>query len=348
MAGCALQAPRQSASSNAQPPHAVFLIADTDFHQEGDPDDVLRGAILAFDPKTKECSVFAADKQFLEPQGIVRHSDGSLLVVDFGAKAKPDSPDSPHAKGTGAIFRLSGKDGSFLRRYDSELFVAPTSLVLVDDHTAWISDRKAKNAAGGQGAVLALDLESGATKVAFDDARFKAPSCLALSKLGKPVLCDADAKRDATTTDEGVLFRLDAATSKAEPFAYLTGTLSPLGLLCLDDGDCLIFDSNADPKHLGGPAGAVFRQVAATGKTEVLAELPRFRDPVRGAFGPDGRVWFVDANADPEKRGPDRAGRGQNATGPGAIFAIDLATNAVETIASPLCFVNPVAILWVP
>ena len=147
---------------------------------------------------------------------------------------------------------------------------------------------------------------------------------------------------------DGVVFRIDPFRGTSRIDSTLEGTISPLGMLVLEDGDLLIFDANADPKRLGAPIGALFRHRRATQRTECLVQVPRFRDPVRGTYGPDGRVWFVDANSDPEKRGPDAPGRGQNLTGPGAVFALSLQDSALELIGSPPQFVNPTGILWRP
>ncbi|MBI4879168.1 MAG: hypothetical protein HY812_05845 [Planctomycetes bacterium] len=114
------------------------------------------------------------------------------------------------------------------------------------------------------------------------------------------------------------------------------------------EGTFLVFDANADPRGAGTPLGAIFRFDPATGATALVACDPLFRDPVRGCFAEDGLVLFVDANADPEGRGPDAAGRGQNATGGGAIFSLDRATGEVRVLAVPAAFVNPVCILRAP
>lgn len=327
-----------------------YLIVDTDAPRvDARPGaDPLCGAIFAFDPATRKTTLFAQDDGFADPQAIVRHPDGSWLVLDFSAAPGDDAPD-PAARG--AIFRLDGATGRTLRRYDSALFRAPTSLTLLDDRTLLVSDRAALQDGARKGAVFALALDTGETRVLVAAPAFRAPSWLARDPAGTVLLLDADAKADPERPDEGIVFAIDAAAGTATPRLALEGGVSPLGFLPLGVDNLLIFDSNADPKRLGGPLGALFRaRRDETGefRTELVASIPRFRDPVRGCLGPDGRVWFVDANADPEKRGPDAAGRGQNLTGPGAIFTLDPADATIELVASPTEFVNPVAIAWDP
>lgn len=335
------------------PSHGRFLIVDTDApiaRTDSTPEsaDPLGGAIFSFDPSTRETTLFAQDPAFVDPQAIVRHRDGSWWVLDFAAK--PIDPASDTAS-RGAVFRLSA-DGATLRRHDSSLFRAPTSLLLIDERTLLISDRAALPGEARRGAVFRLDLDSGETEVLVAADSFRAPSWLAADPNGRVLLLDADAKTSKDATDEGIVFVLDLDARTATTLLALERGVSPLGFLPLNVDDLLIFDTNADPRNLGGPLGALFRarrsDDARDWRIDLVASIPRFRDPVRGCLGPDGRVWFVDANADPEKRGPDVAGRGQNLTGPGAIFTLDPSSGAVELVASPISFVNPVAIAWDP
>lgn len=348
-------------SDAEEPRHGRFLIADTDAPRTGalaraEPGaagtpakaEDLIGAIYAFDPVTRETALFAQDPGFRDPQALARLDDGSWLVLDFAAPPLPAAKDSP---ARGAIFQLDGKTGATLRRFDSETFRAPTSLLILADSKVLVSDRAALPSVDRRGAVFELDLESGATRLVIAAPEFRAPSWLARTDDGTILLLDADAKATPDAADEGVIFALDIAKGSATPRVVLTATVSPLGLLPLQSGDLLVFDTNADPKRLGGPLGAVFRVEGpneSAPRTVLVASVPRFRDPVRGCFGGDGKVWFVDANADPEKRGEDVAARGQNLTGPGAIFTLDVESGAIEFVASPLPFVNPVAIAWDP
>lgn len=355
------------ACSDAEGPrHGRFLIADTDApradpsrpsspttgaegrSQEPATPESLIGAIYAFDPVTRETTLFAQDPGFRDPQALARLEDGSWLVLDFAAPPLAAAKDSP---ARGAIFQLDGKTGATLRRFDSEAFRAPTSLLILGDSKVLLSDRAASPSDDRRGAVFELDLESGTTRLVIAAPEFRAPSWLARTDDGTILLLDADAKASPDAPDEGVIFALDVAGGSATPRVFLTSTVSPLGLLPLPTGDVLVFDTNADPKRLGGPLGAVFRvegQSESAPRTVLVASVLRFRDPVRGCIGGDGKVWFVDANADPEKRGEDIATRGQNLTGPGAIFRLDVSSGGIEFVASPLPFVNPVAIAWDP
>lgn len=317
-----------------------FLIVDAD---GGPPQDgEFPGVIFSFDPVTRRCETLCADPALLDPEDIVRGLDGSIFIVDFGAHQHEISSVQ------GRIHRIDATSGRLLRTYEPVGLRGPTTVFPLTENLLLIGDRAANREPGGHAAVYLLDLTTGYLQIALNDERYRVPSAFARDRDGSLLMLDADAKADAEAAAEGVVFRIDPFKGTSRIDSVLEGTISPLGMLVLEDGDLLIFDANADPKQLGAPIGALFRHHRTTQRTECILEVPRFRDPVRGTFGPDGRVWFVDANSDPEKRGPDAPGRGQNLTGPGAVFAYSVQERALELIGSPLEFVNPTGILWRP
>jgi hypothetical protein len=315
-------------------------IVDTDAEQEGVPG--FPGAILEYDLGTHDCRVVAADPRFVDPQDVAPLADGGFLVLDSAARL------AGHEDARGGLFRFAA-DGRVLRTYSHEALRAPTAMLAGSDDVV-IADRGVRGEGGA--ALYAIDLASGefTSLLAGESAtKLVAPSALLRDRDGSLLVLDADVKEAPGPGPEGAVFRLTADRRAIASTLWLEGTISPLGMLALDGGDLLIFDTNADPKRLGGPAGALFalRRGGDVATTELLVASPRFRDPVRGELGPDGRVWFVDANADPERRGEDRAGRGQNLTGPGAIIAFDPKSGELEFVASPALFVNPVALHFV-
>lgn len=343
LAACASDDTRQPQSIPPAPlpPHDRFFVVDCDAEQEGV--EGFPGAVYSFDRADASCVRFAADPRFDDPYLLLVHPDGTLVLVDHAASADPKREG-----GKGAVFRLDGTTGKVLRVYAPSCFAGPVSATLQDARTLLVCDRRAQvEGCSGTGAIFRLDLESGDCERLAADARFAAPADVLMDGSGVLML-DADAVADAATGAQGVLFRVDFATRAVAEIAKLPQALSPLGLLAEKSGDLLIFDANADPLKIGGPVGAIFRLHRSEARCELVASLPRFRDPVRGCLLDDGGVLFVDANADPDKKGPDKAHRGQNLTGPGAIFRLDPKTGDVTLVAAPPEFVNPVDILRRP
>lgn len=314
-----------------------FLIVDADATQPGVAG--FPGVVWRFDEATGALTTFCADPRLRDPQRIARAADDTYLLIDFEA--------DPTRRGSGgALFHLAA-DGHVVAVTAPDCLVAPTSLVIVDGTTVYVTDRRARphKDGAGQGAVFALDPGTGACRTLCADDRFRAPADLIALPGGDLLVLDADARAaDAADGEEGVLFRIDARTGEVRETWPLRGTISPLGMLAEADGDLLLFDVNADPLHIGGPLGAIFRFSWTDHSTALVCSKHAFRDPVRGCRNADD-VWFVDANADPLKRGPDAVGRGQNVTGGGALFRLDPRTGEVTLVAAPAGLVNPVDVL---
>lgn len=327
--------PGDAVTSAVRPSGESYLIVDADAGPLGDDD--LGGAIFRWDRATGTVEPFVVDPRFVDPQRAARLENGDLLVLDMAA-------ETPH--GRGGLFRVDATSRAVADPIGSAAFDRPVALAVGPGDAIYVADRSAMPHGEARGAVFAVDLERGEVTVVANHVRFRAPSFLIAGSDGTLLLLDADA-RTGDGADEGVFFRIDPTTGVVAEHAKLAGAVSPLGVLDEGDGSLLVFDANADPNRIGGPLGAIFR-LAGDGTTTVVASDHPFRDPVRGCFGDDGAVLFVDANADPEGRGPDRAGRGQNVTGGGAILALDRTTGAVSVLAAPLSFVNPVDIMRWP
>lgn len=318
-----------------------WLVVDADAPQDGVPG--FPGVVWRFDRARGTVARFAADPRFVDPQRILRTGSGELLLLDFSA-----APSASPAARAGAVFVLDEASGAVLRALELAAFAAPTGMALAPDGTLYVTDRRAaagrEAGAGGQGALFAVDLAAGTARTVAADPRFRAPADLLLEPDGSVLMLDADAVGKFPDS-EGVLFRIDPASGATSVAGELEHTISPLSLLAEPGGDLLVIDANADPRRVGGPLGAVFRWRRASGATELVASILAFRDPARAAYDGAGGVVLIDANADPAKRGPDAVGRGQNATGPGALFTLDPATGAVALLATPEGLVNPVALL---
>ncbi|MFG0315623.1 MAG: hypothetical protein ACF8XB_00015 [Planctomycetota bacterium JB042] len=328
-AGCA---PADEADAPPPPPRPdgeSYLVVDADAGPDGEAD--LGGAVFLWNRTDGSLAPFAADPRFVDPQRALVLEDGDVLLLDLAA----ETPD-----GAGALFRIDGTTREVGAPIGFVGFDRPVGLTRGPGETVYVTDRSALPHGESRGAVFRVDLPTGEVVGAWRDHRFRAPSVLLARADGTLLLLDADA-RTGNGADEGVLFTIDPETGQVAEHARLVGAVSPLGLLEEPDGGLLVFDANADPRGVGGPLGAVFR-VDRDGATSLVVSDHPFRDPVRGCLGEDGTVLLVDANADPAGRGPDRAGRGQNLTGGGAILALDRATGATRVALAPPEFVNPV------
>ncbi len=317
----------------------AYFIVDAD--AAGGEAGALGGALFRFERATGETRLFCADPRFVDPQLALTAEDGDLLLVDFAAE--------PDGRGrAGAVFRIDGRSGQVKACFTPQGFAAPTGLALGVGGEVYVTDRRARPpGAQGQGALFALCLADGSCRVVATDARFVAPAFVLRQEDASLLLLDADVP-GKKPGEEGAVFRVDPSRGAVSECGRLAGAVSPLGLLAEPEGTFLVFDANADPRGAGAPHGAILRFDPDSGATEVVACDPLFRDPVRGCVADDGLVLFVDANADPEGRGPDPAGRGQNATGGGAIFSLDRVSGAVRVVAAPAAFVNPVCIVRAP
>lgn len=320
-----------------------YLIVDSDARQDGV--DGFPGCLFLFDRGANTVEPFVADARFLDPQMAILDGADDLLVVDFAAHPVEGG-------GSGAVFRVDLGTRTVTDIWSPPSFRAPCAIARGPGDRLYVVDRWAiappgKDGSRGRGALLTLDLATGACRVLCDDERLSAPAFALVEENGDVLLLDADAK----TGDgiyEGVFFRVSADDGKATEVGKLDHGISPLSMLREPDGALLVFDVNADVEGLGVPLGAIFRFRLDDGSTELVASSHTFRDPIRGVLAPDGSVLVIDANADPEGRGPDAVGRGQNVTGGGAILRLDPKTGAVSVVTAPPEFVNPVCILRLP
>ncbi len=320
-----------------------YVIVDADARQPGVAG--FPGALLLFDRATGTIEPFASDPRFVDPQMAILDGEDQLLVVDFAARPIEGG-------GTGAIFRIDVESRAVTGVWSPSELRAPCAIARGREERLYVVDRWAIAPPGpdksrGRGALLELDLASGACRVVCDDERLSAPAFAIVEETGDVLLLDADAGV-GDGIHEGVLFRVSAADGTATEVGKVERGISPLSMLREPDGALLVFDVNADVDGLGVPIGAVFRLRLDGGSTELVASSRTFRDPIRGCFAPDGAILMVDANADPEQRGPDPVGRGQNVTGGGAILRLVPATGEVTVLVAPPEFVNPVDIVRLP
>jgi sugar lactone lactonase YvrE len=320
-----------------------------------DADPLLRGkfhgALFRVDPADGGVDLVSADPALREPVDLVFDPSGDLLVLDGEA--------DPRGLGqSGAVFRINRYTGRATVELTSERFDLPNSLLLDERGRLFISDKK-YNPLGldsETGALLVFDPEEGKVRVLASGPEFVAPGPIAFAPNNRLYFIDADSNPNEVLDPSGkmgtpgVLFEVDRDTGEFNTLIAFKDTVSPVGIVSLEDGCLIVIDANADPLGLGYayyPGGLVL--VNPVQKTyEFLMGSAEFRDPIRGALGLDGHLYFVDANADPKKLGPDGAGRGVTGHGHGAVWRFDLEKRVLTLTASVRVFVNPSSLKVVP
>jgi hypothetical protein len=300
-----------------------------------------RGAIFQVHPQTRAISVFARSDLFHKPQDILQQADGSFLVLDYG----PDYKD-------GKIFHLS-RDGKHCEQLPIPAGLAdPYQFERAPDGSIWIVDKNAdpkglaKGKPGKTGTVWRLSADFKDLSIITTGPPLVAPAGIAFAD-GQAFLMDADAFRVEPydlANEEGGILAIHPSPTPPSVVIKFQSLVSPLGMHRLDDGRFLIVDVNADPNIRERIRGAIYLADPKTGKTNVFAQHPDFRDPVNClAFG-DG-LLVVDPNADPLQLGDDGHRISQyGGKGHGAIYYVDLQTRKVELFAASKAFISPVRI----
>lgn len=314
---------------------AVLLVVDQDAGLNH------RGAIFQLHPETRAIRLFARSDLFHKPQDILQQADGSFLVLDYG----PDFKD-------GKIFHLS-RDGKHCKQLAIPPGLAdPYQFERAPDGSIWIVDKNAdpNNLATGEpgktGTVWRLSSDLKNLSVVTTGPPLIAPAGIVFSG-GQTFLMDADAFRVEPydlANEEGGILAIHPSPKPPSLVVKFQSLVSPLGMHRLDDGRFLIVDVNADPEIRQRIRGALYLADPKTGKTELFAQHPDFRDPINClAFG--GGLLVVDPNADPLKLGDDGHRISQYAgKGHGAIYYVDLRTRKVELFAASKSFISPVRI----
>ena len=270
---------------------------------------------------------------------------GNLLVLD--AQADPEGNGSK-----GALFRVDRFTGRAETLLTSERFVLPNGLCLGADGRIFISEKEhdPENLGKNTGCLLAFDPATKALDVLAAGEAFVAPGAVASAPGGKLYFLDADSNpndypgSDGKRGTPGVLFEVDPATGAYRSLIEFKDTVSPVGLIPLPDGGLVIIDANADKLRAGFFLGGIVIADPEKGVYRFAHLSKKFLDPTRGDLGLDGKLYFTDANADPEKHGPDGTKKGVNGTGPGAVWRYDLAADTLECVKTGPPFVNPTAL----
>jgi len=318
-----------------------LIVADKDADPEGRGG--FPGAIFKVDKKSGKITVVSADPALKEPVDLVFDQTGNLLVLD--AKADPDNIGA-----SGAVFCINRFTGRAEKVLSSKVFILPNALLLDEDQKIYISE-KHYNPEGldtATGALLVYDPESGNLKVLASGAAFKAPGAIVFAPDNKLYFIDADSNPNNYRGTLCVLYEVDRDTGEFRTLVEFKETASPVGIVPLPDGSLIVIDANADLLKKEVYLGGLLRVYPKKKTYEFIHLSTKFLDPTRGDLGTDGAVYFTDANADPNRLGPDGVGQGVNGTGPGAVWRYDYIKDELSLIVSAKPFVNPMSLKIVP
>ena len=307
------------------------------------------GALFRVTRDGKTVVPVCADPAFREPVDLAFEPTGDLLVLDNAA-------DPLHKGYTGALFRVDRFTGRASCLLSAPEFVLPDGLYRDGDGTIYISEKEAdpKGLGTDTGCLFAFDSAKRELRVLAADAAFRAPGAVGPGPGGTLLLLDADANprdykgRDGRRGTPGVLFQVDKETGAVARLIVFKDTVSPVGLVPRPDGRLFIIDANADVLHPSAWLGGIVEADPREGTYRFIFLSKRFVDPTRGDLGPDGALYFTDSNADPLGLGPDRAGKGVQGTGPGAVWRLDTGKKVLSLVYSGKAFVNPIALKVVP
>lgn len=157
------------------------------------------------------------------------------------------------------------------------------------------------------------------------------------------LVADEDADPLGLGVDTGAVFRLeDPAAEQAHPLAAGADLVAPTDVAIDARGRLLLLDADADPTAAGKGGGALFEVDPRAGAITLLAAPDFWVSPLALVPEPSGSVLVVDSNADPRHHG--HVG--------GAVFRVRLddpaardprtGLAAVELVAAPEEFVDPV------
>lgn len=203
---------------------------------------------------------------------------GIILVLDEAA--------DPEGLGgqPGALFSLARDDRSVAALHTGAPVQDPSSLLLREDGTLLISDRRG----GNPGDVWELDPGAGTiTSIFADSSVLLTPIDLVAAPDGALLIVDRDVDPDGNGPIQGTIFRVPAGADAPEVFSADPAYRFLSEAAFLPDGRLFVADRRADPEGVGGNTAAIFQLDVETG--EVL-ESWQFEDMVE----PGGLVAYQD------------------------------------------------------
>lgn len=317
-----------------------LIVADMDADPHGRGN--FPGALFRIDRRTREMKVICADPMFREPVDIIFDAYNNILMLDPLA-------DPLNIGAKGAVFRINQYSGRADVVLSSERFGFPNAILLGPDDKLYISDKEVDPLGSGEmtGALWVYDLKTRKLDVLAAGPQFISPSPLAFAPNNKLYLIDADANPNEYPGTPGVLFEVDIATGAFEPLIQFSNTVSPVGIIPMEDGRFVVVDANADPLNLGYYLGGLLMVDPVEKTAEFLLGSRKLMDPIRGDLGIDGALYFADGNADPKRLGPDGGEKGVEGRGHGAIWRYDMKKKRLSLVFSDKRFINPACVLMV-
>jgi DNA-binding beta-propeller fold protein YncE len=151
------------------------------------------------------------------------------------------------------------------------------------------------------------------------------------------LVLDRDADPIQLGQDTGALFELNTRTNTLRPICAGSQLVDPQRLVACPQGGWYLLDSDT-PIYAGQSKGAIFRVPAEGGAPVLVAASTAFRALSDLAVGPDGTLWVVDREANPNALPIDDTG---------AIFAVDPVSGEVTATYASEALVDPQGVLWV-
>ena len=320
-----------------------LVVVDMDADPEGRGG--FPGALFRLSPDGAELSLISADPAFIEPVDVVFDPVGNLLVLDNAA-------DPSNLGSSGAVFRVNRFTGRAEPVVVSKQFALPNALLLDEDGRIFISEKQYDPLGLGEktGCLMVYDPEKEKVEVLAAGSEFVSPGAIAFAPDDKLYFMDADSNpnnytgRNGKPNTPGVLFEVDRQTGEFRSLIAFKDTVSPVGIVPLPDQNLIVIDANADVLEAGFWLGGLLMVDPVKGAYRFIHCSKKFVDPTRGDLGPDGCVYFTDSNADPLNLGPDRAGKGVQGTGPGAVWRYDYRKNELTLVYSGEELVNPISL----
>ncbi|MFB3906816.1 MAG: FlgD immunoglobulin-like domain containing protein [Candidatus Eisenbacteria bacterium] len=152
-------------------------------------------------------------------------------------------------------------------------------------------------------------------------------------------LADGDADPYELGNTPGALWKIHLSSGQTTAMGSDSQLVQPVATIALpsEPPTILMVDSEANPGGHPEAKGAIFRWIPETSGFELLVADSLFRSPRSAVAVDDHTILLLDAQADPNHL--------TAASGPGAIFRVDLATKRVETVVSDTAFASPRAIV---
>ncbi len=240
------------------------LVIDRDANPLNHPGT--RGCIWRWVPETGDFALAAADTTFRSPRAAVALNDREILMVD--ASARPFGLNRH-----GAVYEIDIPTGSVVPFASDSMFVSPTGITLDGHGGAFIIDADADPGHFGMrnGAVFRLDLLQRTFSVYAVSADFRGPAAGTIGPDGALYVLDREVIPNPNYDARGAVYRVDGLGNVTRD-SYSLKFRSPYDLHFDSLRRLLVTDNAADPGHLGGNRGAIFRR-AEGGDYQVFGGL---------------------------------------------------------------------------